>query len=95
MGNMRKVCVCVYSIMMSSPLNVFKMLMLECPFVFTDEYVILGCHHDAWTVGASDPGSGVAVMMELVHAFGQLVKKGKIHGCGYMRVLLLLKKKRN
>lgn len=39
-------------------------------------YVIVGCHHDAWTKGAGDPGTGMAALMELVRLFGILKKKG-------------------
>lgn len=28
-------------------------------------YLIIGCHHDAWTHGAADPGTGMAVLMEV------------------------------
>lgn len=41
-----------------------------------DEYVIVGCHHDTWTTGASDPATGMAVLMEIVQAFGELRKTG-------------------
>lgn len=41
-----------------------------------DEYVILGCHHDTWTTSASDPGSGMAVLLEIVQAFAQLRQTG-------------------
>lgn len=39
-------------------------------------YIIIGCHHDAWTRGAGDPGTGMAVLMELVRIFGELQKEG-------------------
>ncbi|CAN8016872.1 unnamed protein product [Ixodes persulcatus] len=39
-------------------------------------YVIVGCHHDAWTKGGGDPGTGMAALMELVRLFGLLKKKG-------------------
>ncbi|KAF1826793.1 protease [Dissoconium aciculare CBS 342.82] len=41
-----------------------------------DNKVIVGSHRDAWCFGAVDPGSGSAVMMELVAIFGQLRKVG-------------------
>lgn len=42
-----------------------------------DEVIIIGNHRDAWIVGgASDPNSGSAVLMELVKAFGGLVRQG-------------------
>jgi hypothetical protein len=33
-------------------------------------YVIIASHHDSWHEGASKPGVGHAVLMELVRAFG-------------------------
>jgi N-acetylated-alpha-linked acidic dipeptidase len=41
-----------------------------------DEWVVLGNHHDAWVYGAVDPSSGTASMMEMTHAFGDLLKQG-------------------
>lgn len=38
--------------------------------------VIVGNHRDAWCFGAVDPGSGTAVMMEVVSIFNQLRKQG-------------------
>lgn len=35
--------------------------------------IIIGNHRDAWCFGSLDPGSGSAVMMEIVRIFGQLV----------------------
>ena len=44
---------------------------------FTDRYVLVGNHRDAWVFGALDPSSGTAVMMEMSRVMGQLVKSGK------------------
>ncbi|RDW89046.1 hypothetical protein BP6252_01078 [Coleophoma cylindrospora] len=41
-----------------------------------EKSIIIGNHRDAWTFGASDPGSGTAVMLEVVHLFGDLVRRG-------------------
>ncbi|CUS07820.1 unnamed protein product [Tuber aestivum] len=42
-----------------------------------DEVIVIGNHRDSWTVGgASDPGSGTAVLVELSKAFGELLKLG-------------------
>ncbi|KAK5714883.1 hypothetical protein LTR15_010299 [Elasticomyces elasticus] len=38
--------------------------------------IIVGNHRDAWCFGAVDPGSGSAVMMEVVRIFGELAKLG-------------------
>lgn len=43
----------------------------------SDEVVIIGNHRDAWVAGgAGDPNSGSAVMMEVIRAFGEVVKAG-------------------
>ncbi|GAA6011120.1 hypothetical protein JCM10207_005504 [Rhodosporidiobolus poonsookiae] len=42
----------------------------------SDEVVVLGNHHDAWTFGAGDPSSGTAAVHEVVRALGALVRKG-------------------
>ena len=42
-----------------------------------DRYVLIGAHADAWTLGAIDDGSGIAVNDELVRVFGSLVKSGE------------------
>ena len=41
-----------------------------------EEKVIIGNHRDSWCFGSVDPGSGSAVMMEVVSIFGQLRKLG-------------------
>ncbi|MSR03251.1 MAG: M28 family peptidase [Gemmatimonadetes bacterium] len=41
-----------------------------------DRTVLLGTHHDAWTFGAVDPGTGVAVLLETARALGQLTRTG-------------------
>ncbi|KAI9698619.1 MAG: hypothetical protein M1820_007418 [Bogoriella megaspora] len=38
--------------------------------------IIIGNHRDSWCFGAGDPGSGTAVMMELVNIFGELRHAG-------------------
>ena len=38
--------------------------------------IIVGNHRDAWCTGAADPGSGTAIMLEIVRVFGQLVNMG-------------------
>ena len=44
--------------------------------VFADRYVLLGNHRDSWVLGAIDPSSGTATMMELSRVLGKLVKEG-------------------
>ncbi|XP_052769425.1 N-acetylated-alpha-linked acidic dipeptidase 2-like [Mya arenaria] len=41
-----------------------------------DRYVLLGNHRDSWVLGAIDPTSGTATMMELSRVLGNLVKQG-------------------
>lgn len=41
-----------------------------------EKSVIIGSHRDAWSYGATDAGSGLAPMLEVVAIFGELVKLG-------------------
>lgn len=41
-----------------------------------EKAIIVGNHRDAWAYGATDPGSGTAVMLEVIHMFGDLVSRG-------------------
>jgi N-acetylated-alpha-linked acidic dipeptidase len=43
---------------------------------YPDEWVILGCHHDAWTFGTADPNSGTAMLLTLSDALGALMEEG-------------------
>ncbi|MEM1422760.1 MAG: M28 family peptidase, partial [Planctomycetota bacterium] len=38
--------------------------------------VIAGCHHDAWTHGAGDPGAGTMVLLELARVFAERAREG-------------------
>jgi N-acetylated-alpha-linked acidic dipeptidase len=38
--------------------------------------IIVGNHRDSWCFGAGDPGSGTAVMLEVIHIFGKLREQG-------------------
>jgi N-acetylated-alpha-linked acidic dipeptidase len=42
----------------------------------SDECVIIGNHHDSWSVGAVDPVSGSAVMNEIARTLGALSQRG-------------------
>ena len=42
----------------------------------TEKSIIIGNHRDAWAYGATDPGSGTAVMLEIASIFGDLVARG-------------------
>ena len=41
-----------------------------------DEWIILGCHHDAWAFGAADPLAGTMVLVEAARCFADLAKQG-------------------
>ena len=41
-----------------------------------EKKIIVGSRRDAWCLGAADPGSGTAIMLEVVRLFGQLRKLG-------------------
>ena len=43
---------------------------------FPDEWIILGCHYDAWGFGATDPNSGTAMLLSLTETLGRMVKAG-------------------
>ena len=44
---------------------------------YPDEWVILGCHLDAWGFGATDPSSGTAMLLSLSETLGKLVLEGR------------------
>ena len=44
---------------------------------FPDEWVISGCHYDAWSYGATDPNSGTAMLLALSESLGEMAKKGQ------------------
>lgn len=41
-----------------------------------DEWIILGCHYDAWGYGSTDPNSGTAMLLTLAETLGRLKKAG-------------------
>ncbi|KAL1761550.1 hypothetical protein FB107DRAFT_255027, partial [Schizophyllum commune] len=41
-----------------------------------DEVVIIGCHRDAWVMGAADPTSGTVSLHEVIKGFGELYRQG-------------------
>jgi len=41
-----------------------------------DRSVLLGTHHDAWTFGGVDPGTGTAALLELARSLGALRRSG-------------------
>jgi N-acetylated-alpha-linked acidic dipeptidase len=49
-----------------------------------DEWVILGCHYDAWAFGATDPNSGTAMLLSLSETLGKMAKAGTKPGRSIM-----------
>lgn len=43
---------------------------------YPDEWIVLGCHYDAWGHGATDPNSGTAMLLSLSETLGRLAKAG-------------------
>lgn len=41
-----------------------------------EEMVVLGCHHDAWGVGAGDPMAGLITIVEAARVLAQLAREG-------------------
>ena len=48
---------------------------------FSDRFVILGNHRDAWVFGGVDPNSGTAALMELARALSDLRSIGELRCC--------------
>lgn len=42
----------------------------------SEKSIVVGNHRDAWCFGAADPGSGTAIMLEIVRVFGALKNRG-------------------
>ena len=51
---------------------------------YPDEWIILGCHYDAWAFGATDPNSGTSMLLSLSETLGQLAKLGDRPGRSIM-----------
>ncbi|KAH0587664.1 hypothetical protein H2248_006431 [Termitomyces sp. 'cryptogamus'] len=50
--------------------------MASIPGHIKDEVVIIGCHRDAWVLGAADPTSGTVSLHEVIRGFGALLRNG-------------------
>ncbi|GJE84359.1 Zn-dependent exopeptidase [Phanerochaete sordida] len=50
--------------------------MVAIPGHIKDETVLIGCHRDAWVMGAADPTSGTVSIHEVVKGFGALLRSG-------------------
>ncbi len=45
--------------------------------MWPDEWVVVGCHRDAWGMGAGDPDAGMIVVLEAARAFAELARRGE------------------
>lgn len=45
--------------------------------LYPDQWVIVGCHHDAWNCGAADPTSGLISLLESARSFAELARQGR------------------
>ncbi len=45
--------------------------------VWPEQKVIVGCHHDAWGFGASDPLAGMIAEVEVIRSFAEAARKGR------------------
>ncbi|KAG9317371.1 hypothetical protein JVU11DRAFT_1570 [Chiua virens] len=59
--------------------------MAAIPGHIRDEVVVLGCHRDAWVMGAADPTSGTVSLLEVIRGLGTLVR----HGWKPLRTLVI------
>ena len=50
--------------------------MAAIPGHVKNEIILVGCHRDAWVLGAADPVSGTASLGEIVKGFGELLRQG-------------------
>ncbi|KAH9943274.1 Zn-dependent exopeptidase [Epithele typhae] len=50
--------------------------MAVIPGHIKNETVLVGCHRDAWVMGAADPTSGTVSIHEVVKGFGELLRSG-------------------
>lgn len=41
-----------------------------------EKRIVVGNHHDAWCLGAADPGTGTAIMLDIIRIFGELRSHG-------------------
>lgn len=45
--------------------------------LYPDQWVIVGCHHDAWGFGACDPTCGLISLLESARSFSEFAKSGQ------------------
>ena len=44
---------------------------------YPDEWILAGCHYDAWSYGATDPNSGTAMLLTLSESLGKMAQNGQ------------------
>ena len=44
---------------------------------YPDEWIILGCHYDAWAFGTTDPNSGTAMLLSFAETLGKMAENGQ------------------
>ncbi|KAF4575136.1 hypothetical protein EYR36_006492 [Pleurotus pulmonarius] len=50
--------------------------MAAIPGHVRDQVILVGCHRDAWVMGAADPTSGTVSIHEVIRGFGELLDNG-------------------
>ncbi len=63
-------------VQMEAGLRTIRNVVAYVPGTRIDRGVLLGTHHDAWTFGGVDPGTGTAALLELARGLGALRKAG-------------------
>jgi len=64
------------NVQMDSSRRPIRDIVARLPGRNPDRWVVLGTHHDAWTFGGMDPGSGAAGVYETARALAALAKQG-------------------
>ena len=63
-------------VQMDDALRPIRDIVARVPGTLADRQVLLGTHHDAWTFGGVDPGTGTAALLELARGLAALRRSG-------------------
>ena len=63
-------------VQMDDALRPIRDIVARVPGTLADRQVLLGTHHDAWTFGGVDPGTGTAALLELARDLAALRRTG-------------------
>jgi N-acetylated-alpha-linked acidic dipeptidase len=63
-------------VQMDDALRPIRDIVARVPGTLADRQVLLGTHHDAWTFGGVDPGTGTAALLELARGLAELRRGG-------------------